>query len=168
MGSKKTKVATPKRVEVFRRKAQGKTMPRVGTTASVQPGDLLTFNLDQRGLHSRYVAEVHQGHIITEEMGGRYGVVDPPRKVEFKDFFSAERRDGVPVPKDTKKTPKLTKKVSQDTISTKKDTKTVAKHTKTPAPDTKKPKSKPKKKPKRTKKTPPVGLLEFLDGRYKD
>jgi hypothetical protein len=123
----------PKVVTVFRAKGPSK----VGTPCSVQPGDWLDFWLDGP-LRGRYVASVHKGHIMTEPMRSKYGLLDGPRKVLFKDFYIATRKVGEP-----KQEPKPKPQ---------------------PEPESK-PKSKKRKKRKRK---PPMDLVAFLDDGYKE
>ena len=154
MGEKPTK---PERIEVYRRKKQGDFRPRLGTPSSVQPGDLLTFNIPQRGLHSRYVAEVHTGHCVTQEMRGPYGLVDSPRTVAFSEFYSAERSVAAVEPVNgKKKTPTPVVNESTPVVEA-------------PEPIVEDPpvQAAPKKK-KPAKKKPPVSLLEFLDPSYRE
>ena len=128
----------PRYEKVFRAKAQGKTRPKIGMPASVQPGDWLNFWLDGGACHGRYVASMHKDHCITEPLTGPYGTLDGPRKVLFTEFYDATRRIGPPAE--------------------------VVEPTPEPKP---KPKAKPKRV-KPPKKKPPAHFLDFLDDRYRD
>jgi hypothetical protein len=82
-------------VRVFQRKDHGKSFPRIGTTASIQPGDYLTFFLSG-AYHTREVASVHNGYAmtlpLTVQMGDYKTTLDGPRKVPWADMDSSERR----------------------------------------------------------------------------
>jgi hypothetical protein len=75
---------------VFRAKAQGKSLPRIGMPATVQPGDQLTFFLDG-AFHTRVVKSMHGSHAVVEALTSPYGKLDDERKVKFDDFYDAWR-----------------------------------------------------------------------------
>ncbi len=76
---------------VYRKKAQGKSLPRLGLPDSVRPGDWLTFFVDGAA-YTREVASVHKGHFITCPLASPYGTIDKVRKVFWEDTATAERR----------------------------------------------------------------------------
>jgi len=137
----------PRYEKVFRAKAQGKTMPKIGMPTSVQPGDWLDFWLDGGARHGRYVASMHEDHCITEPLTGPYGTLDGPRKVIFTEFCSATRRVDPPA---DEVAPEPTPEPE-------------------PAPEPKGTEPEPpEKQVKPPKKKPPPHFLDFLDDRYKD
>jgi hypothetical protein len=144
---------------VFRWKAQGKTMPKIGLPSSVQPGDWLEFWLDGPQ-HGRFVSSVHPGYVIVEPLKSAYGLLDGPCKVEHKDVVSAHRRFEEPEEPEVVAEPEPPKKTRKRVV-------------KTPEPEAEpepvpEPEPEPPKKRPRVKKKPPPGILAFLDARYRD
>jgi len=162
--------------DVFRSKRQGPTQPKLGTTADIQPGDLVTFSLAGPWL-DRFVKSIHGDYLLTFPIDSKFGPLDGSRKVWFKDCYEAVRPLNFDPhqPKPEEPTPEPTPKPEPKAEPTPTPPKAKPEPKAEPTPPKAKPK-KPKAEPtpappskrKKKKKKPPVGLMEFLDGGYKE
>jgi len=83
-----------KYVPVYHKKAQGVTLPKLGTPDRIRPGDYLTFFIDG-AYHTRVVDTTHSGYVMTCPLISPWGkgktVLDKARKVPWDDIDSAAR-----------------------------------------------------------------------------
>jgi len=88
----------PRFTVVFRVKRQGPTLPKVGSTSSVRPGDTLTFFDEDNRFTTRTVqALTVEGAVAAPLLGSDGRVLHGPQPVPFDRFYEAVRRLGGPI-----------------------------------------------------------------------